>query len=79
MSRAAKLQINQRGAWRDVMRFDIDKLADESEFLIGAAQMVCSSGQMSATTMRIVTDDSLPERLKSWSAESGWKDFTVAV
>lgn len=79
MSRAVKLQINQRGAWRDIMRFDIDRLADETEFLVGAAQMVCSSGQMASTTMRIVTDESLPERLKVWSAESGWKDAMVAA
>lgn len=77
MSRPVKLQINQRGAWRDIMRVDIDQLADEAGFLAGAAQMVGSSGQKAA--LRIVTDESLPERLKVWSAESGWKDAMVAA
>lgn len=71
MSRPAKLQINQRGAWRDALRFDFDALTDKSLFLDAAAEMARSTGQ-TGTTMRIVTDASHPEQLMAWDAESGW-------
>lgn len=70
MTRPAKLQINQSGAWRDVMRFDIDKI-DEALFLEGAGAMVRNSGQ-DRTTMRIVTDEPIPGLLTYWKADRGW-------
>lgn len=72
MTRPAKLQINQRGAWRDVMTVDIDQLADEAGFLEGAAAMVRHSGNMERTTMRIVSADDPLVRLMGWRADSGW-------
>lgn len=72
MSRPVKLQINQRGAWRDALRFDMATLADKSLFLDAAAEMVRSTGCLE-TTMRIVTVSSLPECLMYWNAERGWK------
>lgn len=77
MTRPVKLQINQRGGWRDVMRVDIDQLVDEADFLDGAATMVIKSGKMYSTSMRIVTDDSPPMRLMAWSAEGGWEKVTT--
>lgn len=71
MTRPAKLQINQSGAWRDVLRFDIDQLVNEAAFLEAADKMMRSTGSMK--TMRIVSDESLPGRLMYWNAEHGWK------
>lgn len=73
MSCPAKLQINQSGAWRDVLRFDIDQLVDEKQFLAVAAELVEYSGQEATTTMRIVTDEPLPGCIAHWSADGGWK------
>lgn len=78
MSRPVKLQINQKGAWRDVMTVDIDQMTDETSFLDGAAAMVRSSGNMERTTMRIVNADSPPVRLMTWDTESGWEKATTS-
>lgn len=74
MTRPAKLQINQRGAWRDALRFDVDAIDDNSMhvFLSAAVDMVRSIGQK-GITMRIVSDQSPPKRVLSWTAERGWK------
>lgn len=71
MNRRVKLQINQRGAWRDVMCVETSKL-DSGAFLKGAAAMVRASGNMDRTFMRIVTDDSPPVRMMNWNAADGW-------
>lgn len=73
MTRPVKLQINQKGAWRDVMTVDIDQLVDEKQFLETAAEMVWYSGQEASTTMRLVTVASPPVRLMAWQAAGGWK------
>lgn len=73
MTRPAKLQINQRGAWRDVMRFDLDQMVAPDLFLETAAEMVRYSGQDANTTMRVVTDAALPQRVMDWDAEGGWQ------
>lgn len=72
MSRLVKLQINQRGAWRDLLRIDADQIVDQSQFLAGAESMVCNSGAARGTTMRIVTDESVPNRLMAWDVATGW-------
>lgn len=77
MTRPVKLQINQKGAWRDVMTVDIDQLVDEKQFLAVAAEMVEYSGQEATTTMRLVTTANPPVRLMSWSAAGGWEKVTT--
>lgn len=76
MNRRVKLQINQRGAWRDVMCVETNKL-DSGAFLKGATAMVRASGNMDHTSMRIVTDDSPPVRMMTWSAAGGWVKATA--
>jgi hypothetical protein len=74
MTRPAKLQVNQSGAWRDMLRFDVDAVSDNSMYLFlkAAAEMVRSTGQ-TGTTMRIVSDEVTPKRVLSWTAKTGWK------
>jgi hypothetical protein len=79
MSRPAKLQINQRGAWRDALRFDFDQLLDEKQFLAVAAELVEYSGQEATTTLRIVSADNPSVRLMTWDAASGWEKATAAT
>lgn len=80
MTRPAKLQINQLGAWRDVMRFDLDTLADKSLFLDAAAEMVRSTG-LTETTMRVVIDMNSylkpPVLLMTWGVAAGWEKVAM--
>jgi hypothetical protein len=69
VARPVKLQVNERGSWRDVVRFDAgndfatEKVMDAANSL-GAA---CPS-----TKYRIATDEALPQVLMYWKAETGW-------
>jgi len=77
MTRPVKLQINQKGAWRDMMTVDIDQLVDEKQFLAVAAELVEYSGQEATTTMRIVTTASPLVCLMAWSTAGGWEKVTT--
>ncbi|HEX7866553.1 MAG TPA: hypothetical protein VF555_16475 [Variovorax sp.] len=66
-----KLQLNNTGAWKDVVHFDAaNDIA--SETVLDAANTL---GGLDAgrVTFRIVTEDALPEVLMSWSKANGWK------
>jgi hypothetical protein len=71
MSRPCKLQINSTGAWRDVLRFDID-LIDHEAMQIAAANLVLLADPDSRTTLRIVIADALQTVLVHWDAKKGW-------
>ena len=69
-TRPVRLQVNNSGAWKDVVRFDAgdtgatDKVTDAVEMLGPVDPKV---------TWRIATDDGLQTVLFHYSASSGWK------
>lgn len=72
MSRPCKLQINSTGAWRDVVRFDIDH-GNEHEIQHAAEELVNAADLEGRTTMRIVINDGVsPVPLLHWNAKEGW-------
>lgn len=76
MRRPAQLQINQSGAWRTVLNFDVTDLPPE--FLTAAQDLVCLSG--SDSRMRIVACLQGPSGawaatntvLMAWTRKEGW-------
>ena len=65
-----KLQINAKGAWKDVIHFDAAS-DDESDRVISAA---CTLAEIDGgVTFRIVTDEVTPERLMQWTKQDGWQ------
>lgn len=71
MTRPCKLQINQSGAWRDMLKFDIDQ-ANTGAVMSAAADLVAATGPKTNATMRIVVDGTYPTPLMRWSTEKGW-------
>lgn len=71
MSRPCKLQINNSGAWRDVVRFDID--AQDAEAIQAAAvNLVVLADPAGKTSLRIATADAFQTALIRWDAKKGW-------
>lgn len=71
MSRPCKLQINNSGAWRDVVRFDID--AQDAEAIQAAAvNLVVLADPGGKTSLRIATADAFQTALVRWDAKKGW-------
>lgn len=71
MSRPCKLQINNSGAWRDVVRFDID--AQDAEAIQAAAvNLVVLADPTGRTSLRIATADAFQKALIRWDAKKGW-------
>jgi hypothetical protein len=73
MSRPCKLQINQRGAWRDVLTFDMD-LIDVEVLQIAATNLVRFANPDGNTKLRIVIADAFQTALIHWDAKTGWRD-----
>ncbi len=71
MSRPCKLQINAKGAWRDVLAFDIDGV-DAEALQVAAANLVLIANPNGRTTLRIAAADGLQTALLHWSAKNGW-------
>lgn len=72
MSRPCKLQINTAGAWRDLLRFDIDEV-DEQDLQETAARLVQLAEHPCRATLRICMADALQSTLVRWSADTGWR------
>lgn len=70
--RKVKLQINQKGAWRDVLPFDID-VVNSDEVQDAAAVLVRAADPSGNTRLRIVIADSLQTALVRWDEKNGWK------
>lgn len=70
--RKVKLQLNNKGAWRDVLPFDIDAV-NSDEVQDAAAQLVRAADPSGNTRLRIVIADSLQTALVRWDAKNGWK------
>lgn len=71
MTRPCKLQINTAGAWRDVLRFDLDAV-DAEALQVAAANLVIIGNPSGRATLRIVTDNGLTDVLVHWDAKKGW-------
>lgn len=72
MSRPCKLQINTSGAWRDLLRFDIDTI-DADALQVAAAELVSIADPEGRTTLRITMADSLQSVIVRWDAKKGWQ------
>jgi len=73
MSRPCKLQINSRGAWRDVLAFDLDEV-DAETLQHAAANLVSIADPTGRVALRIATGDGLQRALIRWDAKKGWVD-----
>lgn len=74
MSRPCKLQINTTGAWRDLLRFDIDEV-DGNEVQHAAQELINAANPKGRTTLRITMADSLQSVIAHWDAEKGWRPY----
>lgn len=73
MSRPVHLQVNQTGAWRTALTFDLDKanvnhVKDVAETLV---ELVDFDGP---TKLRLATADGHQRALCRWDSEKGWQD-----
>lgn len=73
MSRPCKLQINTSGAWRDVLRLDLDDVVDHGALQAAAADLVRIADPTGRTSLRITVADSLQTTLVRWDAKNGWR------
>lgn len=73
MSRPCKLQINQSGAWRDVLRFDLD-VVDVEALQVAAVNLITIGNPSGKAKLRITTDDGLQNALIHWDAQKGWTE-----
>jgi len=71
-----KLQVNNSGAWKDVVRFDAADAHAAGE-VMGAAETL---GRIDGgkTTFRIVMENSLSTSLYRWSSQNGWQEVRHA-
>ena len=74
--KAAKLQANTAGAWKDVVRCDV---ADEAACtaVMNAARDIGFYATHDVR-FRVVRDDALNEPLMTWTKQDGWKEWRHA-
>lgn len=70
-TKSAKLQINARGAWKDMCRFDVANESATANIMEAAATISAYSTDM--CSVRIVTDEAYPVPLMRWDSDKGWK------
>lgn len=73
MSCQVHLQINQSGAWRTALTFDLDT-TDVERFQKAAADLVSIAHPNGNTKLRLATADGSQRALLRWHALTGWKD-----
>ena len=73
MGRPCKLQFNARGAWRDVLQFDLDAVDDEA-LQVAAVKLLLLADPQGGTKARICMADSFQSVLLYWDAKSGWRE-----
>lgn len=64
-----KLQLNNSGAWKDVIRFDAADDAVCAQVMEAAEAL----GQVGKVTWRVCVDDGSQDVLMHWSAAEGWR------
>jgi hypothetical protein len=69
-TKPAKLQLNNSGAWKDVVHFDADD-TEQTDAVTDAAEAL---GRVPGNrlTFRLVKDDGTAEVLMHWTAEHDW-------
>lgn len=69
-AKPAKLQLNNSGAWKDVVRFDAAD-TEQTDAVTDAAEAL---GQVPGNrlTFRLVKDDGTGEVLMYWTAQEKW-------
>lgn len=73
-TKPATLQVNSRGAWRNVCDFDVADEAATGHVMEAAATLATYS--LGKTTVRIVkVEDGYPSPLMLWSPREGWKQW----
>lgn len=73
MPRPCKLQINSTGAWRDVLKFDIDAV-DSVALMDAASNLLAIADPDGRMALRIATADAFQTALIRWEAKKGWVD-----
>lgn len=74
-AKPATLQINSRGAWRNVCDFDVADGAAAAHVMEAAATLVAYSlGKASARIVKV--QDGYPSPLMVWSESEGWKPWS---
>ena len=71
--RMVKLQINSSGAWKDLLRFDIDAVDDQA-IQVAAANLVSLADPDGRTGLRIAMADGYQTVLVRWDQKKGWVD-----
>lgn len=70
--RMVRLQLNTSGAWKDILRFDIDAVDDQA-IQIAAVQLVELAYPHGSASLRIATADAFQTALVRWDAKNGWR------
>jgi hypothetical protein len=70
--RLVKLQLNTAGAWKDLLRFDIDAVDDQA-IQVAAVQLVELAYPRGTASLRIATADAFQTALVRWDAKNGWR------
>lgn len=70
--RMVRLQLNTSGAWKDLLRFDIDEVDDQA-IQIAAVQLVELAYPRGSASLRIATADAFQTALVRWDAKNGWR------
>lgn len=73
MSRPVHLQINQAGAWRTALTFDLDT-TDTEALQVAAQNLVVIADPKGNTKLRLASADGLQRALIRWDAGRGWQD-----
>lgn len=70
--RMVKLQLNTSGAWKDVLRFDIDAVDDQA-IQVASVQLVELAYPEGRAKLRIATADAWQTALVYWDSKRGWR------
>ncbi|SDO77566.1 hypothetical protein SAMN05216303_102324 [Rhodoferax sp. OV413] len=68
-TKPVKLQVNDSGSWRNVIRFDA---ADDAQCVAITEAAATLGRAASRATFRIAMDDALQLPLLHWTREKGW-------
>ncbi len=71
-AKPVKLQVNNSGAWKDVVRFDADDAIAQDKVMAAVESLGTVNPDIK---WRICTADSLQAVLMIWSAAKGWKTW----
>jgi hypothetical protein len=76
MSRIVNLEVNEKGAWRRVTSFDLDKLMDgDLEYLTDALFSMSNNDKLAA---RIIAPGEVAP-LMTWKHGDTWREWEVAA